>query len=247
MFTPSCPQCSNPIPVNSDPRPWCPRCGADLKSRRSPDQAAPTDSGDAGGESTDADSRSVLSSTPADGALPFFSACKFTLLSKDRANFRLYITGTDLLVLKLDPPPFRERRVMAQVIGGATSGAASRLLQGVILGDQRQAEPRDREGMLGVADEVTLRQYAEAWKGSFAADPGDVSHLRIGPASWWRRFLSGIEHEGILTLQHRWKGKVTLGLPSLTDVRRAVGELPRLFGEVVEINLPWGPRRNPAA
>jgi hypothetical protein len=245
MFTPNCPQCSNPIPVNGDPRPWCPRCGADLKSRRSPDRPAPAGPADGRGESTDAHSRPVLSPTP-DGALPFFSACKLTLLSKHRQNFRLYITGTDLLVLKLDPPPFRERRVMAQVIGGATSGAASRLLQGVILGDQRPGEPRDREQMLGVADEVALRQYAEAWKGSFAADPQDVSCLRIGPASWWRRFMSGIEHEGILTLQHRRKGKVTLGLPSLTDVRRAVEELPRLFGEVVEINLPWGPRRSPA-
>lgn len=245
MFTPNCPQCSHPIPVNGDRPPWCPRCGVDLKSRRSPDRPAPTGPADVRGESTDADGFPVLSPAPG-GALPFFSACKLTLLSKHRQNFRLYITGTDLLVLQLDPPPFRERRVMAQVIGGATSGATAHLLQGVILGDRRPAEPRDREQLLGVADEVTLRQYAEAWKGSFAADPQDVSCLRIGPASCWRRFLSGIEHEGILTLQHRWKGKVTLALPSLTDVRRAVEELPRLFGEVVEINLPWGPRRSPA-
>jgi hypothetical protein len=247
MFTPYCSQCSYPIPVNGDPLPWCPRCGADLKSRRSSDRPAPTGPADEGGESTDADSRPVLSPTPADGALPFLSACKLTLLSKDRENFRLYITGTDLLVLKLDPPPFRERRVMGQVIGGALAGSTARLVQGVILGDQRQAEPRDRERMLGVADEFTLRQYAHEWKGSFVADPKDVSRLRIGPASWWRRFLSGIEHEGLLTLRHRWKGKVTLALPSLTDVRRAVEELPRLFGEVVEINLPWGPGRSPAA
>jgi hypothetical protein len=248
MFMPSCPECSHPIPVNGDRPPWCPRCGADFKSRRSPDRPAPTGPADARSESPACDSRPVLlSPTPPDGALPFLSACKLTLLSKDRENFRIYITGTDLLVLKLGPPPFRERRVMAQVIGGALGGATGRLLRGALLGDQRQAEPRDRERLLDVADEVTLRQYADEWKGSFAADPKDVSRLRIGSTSWWRRFLSGIEHEGMLTLQHRWEGKVTLALPSLTDVRCAVEELPRLFGEVVEINLPWGPGRGPVA
>ena len=109
---------------------------------------------------------------------------------------------------------------------------------GMLLGDERQGRLNERAGLLDSADEINLRQYTDEWKGSFTVDPGDVSSMRIDRPSAWRRFLSGIAYEGLLRFRHRWEGEVEFALRSLTDVRRAVEEMPRLFGEIAEINFP---------
>jgi hypothetical protein len=170
--------------------------------------------------------------------LPFFAACKLSLLSKDRADYRLYVTESDLLVLKLDPPRVDQRRVMATVIGGVLGGAVGGALAGMLLGEEHQGRLNERAALLDLADEISLRQYADEGKGSFAVDPRDVSRMRIDRPSAWRRFLSGTAHEGLLRFHHRWEGEVELALLSLTDVRRAIEALPRVFGEIVEINFP---------
>src|SRR5262249_56291250 len=118
---------------------WVAAGGGGLELVQPPARPAATGPQDGRGELTDAAGCPVPRPPPG-GALRFFSACKLTLLSKHRQNFRLYITGTDLLVLQLDPPPFRERRVMAQFIGGATSAATAHFLHDAILGDPSPAQ-----------------------------------------------------------------------------------------------------------
>src|SRR5437773_8194451 len=98
MPPPHCSVCGHAILLNGDrPPPWCPHCGADLKARTSDRPDPPHASTGASGEGS-----STQDSWPAYERLPFLVASKLSLLSKDRAEYRIYITATDLLVIKLD-------------------------------------------------------------------------------------------------------------------------------------------------
>ena len=74
--------------------------------------------------------------------------------------------------------------------------------------------------------------------GGYVVCPEDVAEVRIDPPSFWGR-LFGAEQEGVLKFYHRWEGKKALALATAKDVRQAAEAATRLFGDVVQINLPW--------
>jgi hypothetical protein len=104
----------------------------------------------------------------------------------------------------------------------------------------KQLRFADRIQDLDMANEETLRDYASMRDGSFIADPDDLKWLHIDPPSGWYRFWYRADHEGVLRFAHRRMGKLTLALPTTRDVRLAMEELPKLFGESIQINLTWG-------
>jgi hypothetical protein len=245
MLTVECRKCSQLIsnPDGSRLPPWCPRCGADLRLAGADVRVAPV-------ESTQIQTRPLPPRpAPQEGARPVvtLSSGRFFAAYRGSDLYRVYVTETDLLVLKIGSeqvPPDRGTARVAVALGG--------LLGGVLASVAAWATPPntrldDRANLFDMSDEHSLRLYAREGHGSFVADPEDIDDLRLEPPSTLGR-LFGSKTEAVLTFRHRKEGRVTLKLQSTHDVRVAVVGLSRLFGDAVAIRVPWArPRRSAPA
>jgi hypothetical protein len=69
---------------------------------------------------------------------------------------------------------------------------------------------------------------------------GDFIEVRIGPRSEWHASqFADPKHQALLYLHHRTLGKYRLGIASNEDVEVALRELPRLFGELCQVEIEW--------
>ena len=239
-----CPHCSKLISADANGRvpPWCKACGADLKPAAPP--PLPPMPADPAVPSTPA-----ITDRPAPApADPFPTAevaapgASFHAYANDEV-YRVYVTEFDLLVFKLGPGSVSGGQVVPRTkvqqrfaVGMVAAVAMWRESQRVQYGN------RMRE-MLEGADEEMLRDYAEARDGGYVLCPDDLlGEIRIDPPSWLSR-LFGSEAEGVLRFGHRREGNVSLGLPTVGDVRRAAEAIQRLFGDAAQVNLQWAAAR----
>jgi hypothetical protein len=229
--------------------PWCRHCGADLNSN--PKSSSPAATAQATPE------QRVPSNTPGSfpvngqtKAPPYIHACVPGMLGKNML-YRIYFTSSDLLVFRIGSgtisagqvlPPTKAR---VRPIGlGLLPMIAHSVAKRNEAEDMRLAE---RAKELEAADEPTLRDCVYTGDAAFALGPGDVSWLRIDPPSTYIRVFCGVDHEGLLKFEHRTAGKMKLALPSWKDAKKAVEELPKLFGDLVQVNLVWGSAARRAA
>jgi hypothetical protein len=56
--------------------------------------------------------------------------------------------------------------------------------------------------------------------------------------------LSGAEHAGLLRFRHHDRGKFKLELFSGEDAKTAFEELPKAFGDRIEVNAVWSETKN---
>jgi hypothetical protein len=234
----SCPQCSKMIRADERGRipPWCRYCGSDLRASRptAPASAAPA------AQSAQpelpgfepAQQPSTVRSAPA-----YFQACAPSTSSGDHRIYRFYPTASEVLAFEVGcghvgdegvTPRSKKRRM--PVIGLAAAFAMRAETNRMRLG-ARALE-------LDAANEAALRALAVAGDHSFMIGSGDLLEARIEPPSSWVRWFHAVPHSGTLRLNLRVQGKMVLALPSWKDVRVAADELTRLFGEVVQADLP---------
>ncbi len=240
-----CPKCPHRITPAVDGRlpPWCPRCGVDL--RQEPVTPPPPT----------AISAELLEPAPlraadrpaardANAAVPFFQAFAPALGQDSHELYRIYFTSTDLLIFQCGIGTVSLGQIMPRTksrISYAAWGLIPMILKAIARAQEgKHLRYADRMQDLDMADEDTLRDYASMRDGSLIADADDLKWLRIDPPSGWYRFWYRAEHEGVLRFAHRTRGKMALALPTTRDVRLAREELPKLFGEAVQINLQWG-------
>ncbi len=222
--------------------PWCRHCGADLKS--SPKNPTPAAAAEAPlREPVPLGANGNLPPNGKDQGLAYIHACVPELLGNN-SLYRVYFTKTDLLVFRIGSGSVSAGQVLPQTrarINPVGFGLLPMIANGVA--KKREAEQlrlAERAKELDGADEPTLRDYAYTGDAAFILGPGDVTWLRIDPPSGYIRYLFGVDHEGVLKFAHRAAGKMKLALPSWKDARRAIEELPKLFGNLVQVNLSWG-------
>ena len=243
--TVSCRSCSRIVSADDGGRlpPWCPKCGADLKPEAEPRARAGflspgADEGAAG----------MMSPQPAENnafdhqgqVRLFFHACDPSILGSKHTLYRIYITSRDLLFFQIGSGSICDGEVLPSTkrnknLMGAGLGAAA-----AQMADIRQLELARRISELDAADESALRDQATSGDAAFCADAADLESICIAPPSLWIHLLCRIDHQALLKFAHRRQGKMRLVLPSWRDVRRSAEGLPKIFGDLVQINLPWG-------
>src|SRR5947209_1021236 len=173
MATLFCASCSNAI--SSDDRgrfpPWCSRCGADFKpeSGRVPTFAAAQPA--AGQQQAPVPIPTPATAAPAGlaglpkSSVPYFNAMVPSVWSsEDRHIFRVYVTKTDLLFLKVTADT--DGREKAAAVGSIFGGILGAMVVNAVAGAPSAGPLHDRERLLDVADETTLRTLAADGNGS---------------------------------------------------------------------------------
>ncbi len=239
-----CPSCSQVILADSDGRmpPWCRHCGADLKSgAKSPKPAASGEPPPKEPELLGAAGR-----IPVNGkldALPYIHACIPGMLGNNTL-YRIYFTKNDLLVFRIGSGTVSAGQILPQTrprVRPISVGLLPMIAHSVAKrNDAEQIRLAERVKELDAADETTLRDIVYTGDAAFILGRGDITWLRIDPPSGYIRFICGLDHEGLLKFEHRVAGKMKLALPAWKDAKKAVEELPKLFGDLVQVNLAWG-------
>jgi hypothetical protein len=222
-----CAQCAHPIHPDANGRypPWCSSCGANFTLRA--ESATPVPALESGVPA--AGCPALVAAGP---QTRFFPARRVGGWTAAPLLYRVYVTDKDLLFLLLGPEALGSGRSTA-----AVGGALGVLVAGLFAKKKSASDPvAERAKLLDLADEPVLRGYAEAWGGSFLATAEDVQGLVFDPPSGW----AGRRCEAVLRFQHGAEGAVTLQLPTYHAVRLAIAATTRLFGDAVQINLPYG-------
>ena len=77
------------------------------------------------------------------------------------------------------------------------------------------------------------------------ASNNEFNEVRIGLRSERHaRAYSDHGHQALLYLRHRSLGKYRLGIASEEDVHIAMRELPRVLGDVCQVEIEWSKRDN---
>jgi hypothetical protein len=241
-FSIPCPSCARDIAPDVGGRfpPWCRACGASYQARPEPPPAPALPPRPAGAIAPEPVPPRPTPTGASGLAPPFFHACEPSL-GGSHSLFRVYVTDCDLLVFKLGE--------------GAVSGgqivprSRRRFFPGGAVAAIREHQEREQQRLverirhLDQADEAALRDEASLDHHCFVAGPDEVRNVCLDPPSFWYRWLYGTEYEAVLRFHHLRQGKVALALPSVADARRAMEEMPRVFGDRLEVKLAWGPAR----
>ena len=109
--------------------------------------------------------------------------------------------------------------------------------------EAKELDLAKRVAELDAADENGLRQYAASGDAAFQVTPQDLKWMTLDGPSVWYRWFNSVEHEAVWKFALRSQGRWDFALPSLRDARRAAEWLPRLFHDLVKVNLSWGSSR----
>ena len=247
-----CSSCSKPILASAEGRmpPWCPHCGATIKSQ--PETASDRATSDRPvADRPDAERPATASPGPLGraGFVPtvdaaptesFFHACIPGHSENDHKLYRVYITPGDLLVFAIGVGQVsmgevlpRTRSLMTPLQTGMVGAIARRE-------ESHELQLAERIRELDAADEATLRQFAVSGDRAFVVAPADVKWMTLDGPSIWNRWVCSVQHEAMWKFAHRTQGRWSLALPSYRDARRASEWLPRIFGDAVKVSLSWG-------
>ena len=231
----SCSTCHRNLLASPDGRmpPWCPHCGANIKVEAEadplPPAAATAPLGRAG----------LLPTVDAAPTESFFHACAPGFSENHHRLYRVYITECDLLIFALGVGAVGMGEVMARTRSTLPpqAGLAGAM---AMMHESKQLALAKRISELDIADEATLREYTAAGReDAFRVAPEDVKWMTLTGPSLWNRWVCSIEHEAVWKFAHRKQGRWALALPSLRDARRAVEWLPRIFQDLIQVNLSW--------
>jgi hypothetical protein len=247
MLQVPCPKCGNQIVSNDGVRfpPWCVRCGADVKVGPEALKAATQVPLPPPVPEPSLLTASLLPRTPKlpDAAPasrhdqpPHFHARASSLQGR---LYRVYCFDDELVFLDRTPWRRPSSGMLAVAFAGALGGLIFDL---ATRGAKQRAEHRlkamDRAG----AEE--LRLIADEDANSFRVRPADVSDARFEPPTAWQAWgLFTGRCAGVLAFRHCHVGDMTLELPELQDMRRALQHLPPLLGDQVTVNAVWDKTR----
>jgi hypothetical protein len=126
---------------------------------------------------------------------------------------------------------------------GAHAGGAAHGLLGALLGAliAKALDPTKKNAARkAVLDSTPLEQLIDDHPKNLRAPINEFLEVRIGPRSHWHASTySDHAHQALLHLRHRYLGKYRLGLSSVEDVAVALEELPRVFGDMCQVDIEW--------
>ena len=165
---------------------------------------------------------------------PFFHALA-VFACKSNRQYRIYIRPDELV--------FIWAGAGMEGVAGAQAGAMTGGLIGALIGAlfKKALDPtRKNAARRSVLDAAPLEQLIGDHKKNLRAPIDDFEEVRIGPRSERHaRLYSDHGHQALLYLRHRSFGKYRLGIASVDDVRIALAELPRVFGEMCRVEIEW--------
>jgi hypothetical protein len=89
-------------------------------------------------------------------------------------------------------------------------------------------------------DQAPLEQLTGDHPKNLRAPLKEFEEVRIHPRSdRHARLYSDHGHQALLSLRHRSLGSYRLGIAAMEDVRIAMRELPRVLGDVCQVEVPW--------
>jgi hypothetical protein len=184
---------------------------------------------------------------PADGEVellpPYFEARAVFNFRPNRL-FRVYVLPDRLLFLDVEPQGAGAH--LAWMVPLVAVGMLFGLIGGLIawyllksLAPRSVPNGRDLDDL--DADELIAR--ARYSQGCFQAAPGELSEVRLEPPSFWHSlWWAGSRYAGVVYLRHCERGRYTLQVLGLEDMKLAAEMLPELLGRRMEVNAVFSRR-----
>ena len=227
-----CPSCARPVVNEAGMPPWCPHCGSSLSGTPGENESrvppAPMEREDRSWRAAARDDKSRLFQPP------YFHA------RSDR-TYRIYILEDELLFL--DAPAMEDRSGAENIVRGlAPMGGLIGGLVGATICEAmaagRKGEVMRRRHELERADTEELKEMADCERTSFRAEVAGLSEVSIAALGFWERLFSE-GAAGRLNFYHRDRGRMTLVLPTPSDMRTAIEKLTTVLGEKLTVNAAW--------
>lgn len=143
--------------------------------------------------------------------------------------FRIYVTVSGLLCVRMADRPAMQRTGLAGAIGD---------LEEV---DKFNRQMEEMSDMLGKRSADGIRSYLKAGKNrGYILEVDDLEEMSIDYVGKWKIFLFG-NRETALILRHRKHGKLTFVLAEKTEMIIALFELREQLGDAVEVAIDTDP------
>jgi hypothetical protein len=216
----ACGRCKRLIPAELGTPPWCPHCGADLKS--TDDNAASAFSGVTAGNARELQP-------------PYF-------VGRLGRTYRVYILPTKLLFL--DAPALDEHSGAERIVRSISiqAGLVGWLIGSAVagtIGDDRRSKARNRHTLLDLAEVPALVEMADREYTSFRIDVvGDLGATRIEGLTFWQNAFAD-RCAAQLHFVHPERGPVIVELPKADEVRVAIKQLAAVLGDKLTVNAVW--------
>jgi hypothetical protein len=162
--------------------------------------------------------------------LPFFRAVIPFTFRPDRL-YRVYVTPEELLFVRAGSAAgFRRSLAMHFGVLGLLIAAAF---------DPSKKNKSRQEEM----DSKPVEELIGDHKHNFRVSTDGIEEIRLDPPSFWYAAIhSSSHHSGIFRLTHREHGRMRLVVIEVKDMKVAVAELSRLFGNRLDLRVYWSER-----
>lgn len=165
---------------------------------------------------------------------PYFHALA-AFACKSNRLYRIYVRPEELVCIWAGSG--------MEGVTGAQAGAAAGGLVGALLGVflAKMLDPSKKNAARKeVLDTTPLEQLIGDHPKNLRAPLPEFEEVRIRPRSEWHaRNYSDRGHQALLDFRHRSLGKYRLGIASREDVEIAIKELPRVLGDVCQVEIVW--------
>jgi hypothetical protein len=157
---------------------------------------------------------------------------------KTNRLYRIYVRPDELLFIWAGSG-------MEVVTGAHAGGAAHGVLEAplghfIAKAFDPTKQNTDRKAVL---DATPLDELIADHPKNLRAPLNEFDEVRIGPRSEWHaNQYSDHAHQALLYLRHASLRKYRLGIACVEDVEIALRELPRVLGEVCQVEIEWSER-----
>ncbi len=165
---------------------------------------------------------------------PFFHA-RATYAFKPNRYYRVYLTPGELVFVEAGPGDGRQVATQLAVQGGLVGG-----LIGGLIAKQMQKKASARAQELDATGPEEIVRLADEGKHNFRTPTSEIDEASVEPPG----LKNSGTYAGRLRLQHRARGKMTLEVQTVDDMRTVLEALPALLGDVLKVGVVWDEKTN---
>jgi hypothetical protein len=162
---------------------------------------------------------------------PFFHA-RATYAFKPNRFYRVYVTAAELIFVEAGPGDGQQVARQMAMQGGLIGG-----LIGALVAKQKQKKAAARARALDDSTAGEIVRLADEGKNNFRSRASEIDEASFEPPGLKNT------HAGRLRLRHRERGKMTLEVATVDDMRTALDTVPPLLGDTVKINVVWDEKK----
>jgi hypothetical protein len=160
---------------------------------------------------------------------PFFTGIAISTWSSS-LRYRVYTFPGELVFIYAGSGGDIERAI------GVQFGAIGGLITAAVMSKKKK---RQEERLAALSFDELVASH----KRNFRAASTDLSECKIDPRSFWTATSCPGVVAGIFRFTHAEKGKFTLCIESVNDMKTAVEQVPISLGSQVAINVEWSPKK----